>query len=154
MSDALATVDPPKTLAPRVTWSVEVGDRIAALYADGKSLRDIGQMDGMPDYVTLWRWKAEHPEFATVLAHARTAKAEVLATEGCELVDEPLDLSLDGKIASAGVTRANNRANYRKWLAGCLDRETYGERPAVEVKIGEVSMAFARLSSPSAGDDD
>jgi hypothetical protein len=134
---------PPLASRRRVTWSPEIGQRVADLYAEGKSLRDIASADDMPDYVTLWRWKGEYPDFATALTRARASKAEVLVSEGREVLR---GVDPDSKFGSARVAKANSLANYLKWEAGCLDRDTYGDRPTVEVKIGSVAVAFAKLS--------
>ena len=137
-------------LAPYVRYSEDIGKAVAAKYASGSSLRAIGATDGMPDYVTIWRWKNEHPEFATILACARAQRAEGLADEGLTIVDAC-------GTEAGEVGKAREQGNYRRWLAGCLDRDTYGERPAVAISVGAVLVAFADMAKPvvlDAHDDD
>ena len=120
-----------------VVWSEDVGQRILRLIEGGMALYRVPGEPGMPSVVTIYEWRDTHPEWAVALARARRSRADRLADEGMALVDEPLDLSMDGKVASAGVSRQNNRANYRRWLAGALDPDTYADKGAnVTVNVG------------------
>ena len=120
-----------------VVWSEEVGAKVIALVTSGVPLYRVESHPDMPNSQTLYEWRDKYPEWATALARARRSRADRLADEGMALVDEPLDLSMDGKVASAGVSRQNNRANYRRWLAGALDPDTYADKGAnVTVNVG------------------
>ena len=74
------------------------------------------------------RIKTSHPEIAAMRARGREIEADRLVREGLEIVDAEIE---DSDTASAEVSRARNRFEARKWLAGCWSRDTYGERPPV-----------------------
>lgn len=112
------------------TYTPELGERIAALYADGVDFHEMSARDSdLPERQAIRKWRRDFPDFASMLTRARADRADVMAAETLALADEPLDLRLDGKLASAGVQRQNARVGTRRWLAGCLDRATYGDAP-------------------------
>lgn len=114
-----------------------MADRILDLYADGLSLRSISKLDGMPGLRTMFEWRADRESFRTALTRTREAKAESVAEDADLAVDEPLDLRMDGKLASAGVARNAQRAGHKRWLAEALDRATWGAPTAgVVVNVG------------------
>lgn len=55
------------------TYTPELAERICDLIREGKSERQICKMPGMPDAVTLRRWKDTNPEFCTHSARAKQA---------------------------------------------------------------------------------
>lgn len=59
------------------TYTPELAERICDLIREGKSERQICKMPGMPDAVTLRRWKDTNPEFCTQSARARSKRREV-----------------------------------------------------------------------------
>jgi hypothetical protein len=143
----MATLAPPEP-GVSVEWSEEAAARVLAAIVAGTPIYKIPSLPGMPCVVTLYEWKEKHPEWANALARARASRADRLVDEGLGIVD-----SCDGD-SSSQVGKAREQAGYRRWLAGCLDRETYGERPAVAVTIGQVGIAFGRLSAPKGSDED
>lgn len=109
----------------------------------------------MPSWEALYAWSAGRdpgaaPGFMEAYAHANKCRADVIARDKVrECVEAPLDTRFDGKLASAGVQRETQRANYYRWLAGCLDRDTYGERPP-QVNV-QVNPAFVTVCGGMAG---
>ena len=103
---------------------------VVDLYAQGRSLRDIAPLVHMT-HVGLIGWRHAHPDFATALAHAREAKAEVMTEDGLALLDA-VDCDVGHGIGSARVSKASQQANYRLALARCLDPATYGDKVRVD----------------------
>lgn len=136
-----------------VVWSEDVANRVLELVAGGMPLYRVPSVEGMPSIPTLYEWRAdpERAEWAKALAHARASRADRLADEGLSIVDS---VDPDSPFGSARVSRSREQANYRRWLAGCLDRETYGERPpTVAVQVNsQVAVAFGRLGGAQDGE--
>lgn len=123
-------------------YTDDLAVRILDLYANGASLRTISEMDGMPGYRTIFDWRRDRESFRTALAHAREAKAESLTDDGLRLID-----GCDGD-SSSQVTKAREQAAYRRWLAACLDRATYGDALKVDADVKVAALvAFAPLGS-------
>lgn len=130
------------------TYTADLAERIATLYAEGRSWREVAAMPGMPAWATIHGWMEDHEGFRHALARARRSKADEAAheagrvLEACDVDREPT------KTASARVTLASARSNYLRWLAGCLDRDTYGDRPpVVAVQVtSNVIVALDRLA--------
>lgn len=112
-----------------VPWSQDVASAILAKYAAGMPLYRIAALEGFPCVVTMYAWKQERPEWSIALAHARTARAERTADEGLALID-----GCDGD-SSSQVGKAREQGAYRRWLAGCLDPTTYGDKAGVQVNV-------------------
>lgn len=154
MTSALALAPGHEVRAPgsggRPTlYTDALGQRIADLYAEGLDFRAIGALDGMPDQATLWRWRRDRESFAGILARAREARAEALVGQGLALVD---GVKANHRNGAARVSKAREQANYRRWMAGCLDRETWGERTKLDVtgQIG-VLTAFVDMAQRARG---
>lgn len=125
-----------------VVWSEDVGRKIIEHHAAGMALYKIANLPGMPSVVTMYEWKQRHAEWATALAGARWARAERLSEEGLTKVDD-----CDGD-SSSQVTKAREQAAYRRWLAGCLDRDTYGDKQQLDVKAQVAIVACFVDSRP------
>ena len=117
-----------------VVWSEEVGAKVIALVTSGVPLYRVEGHPGMPNVQTLYEWRATKPEWAVALARARASRADRLADEGLGLVD---GVDPDSSFGSARVSKAREQANYRRWLAGALDPDTYADKGAnVTVNVG------------------
>lgn len=131
---------------------------VEAAILDGLSagvlLPDVLKAPGMPSIRTVQDWEAADDAFRTLVARARKTGAIAIAAEGQRILDECDDSE------SSCVQKATSRANYRKWIATCFNRETFGEKQAVElsgpdggaVKV-ETLVDLVRLASkPVDGD--
>lgn len=124
------------------TYTPELVDRILDALRGGMLLRELARQEWAPDQSTMWRWSEKHDEFRIALAQARKAGAARLAEECLPLVD---GVDPDSEHGSARVSKAREQVGLRKWLASCLDRDTYGER-APEVKVAVQSNVIVALS--------
>ena len=82
------TDDQPKRGRPS-DYSFRVVISICAWLAEGKSLRAICSEAGMPGRATVFRWIARHKEFRDEYTLACELRAEDLADEMMEIVDDP-----------------------------------------------------------------
>lgn len=105
----------------------EVERAILAGVASGRFLRDVCQDPGMPNEDTWYGWMEQDPALSGAYARARARGAAPLVADGMKILDDCDDSD------AARVSKARERAHYRRWLAGCYDRATYGDRKGVEL---------------------
>lgn len=75
-----------------------------------------------------WDATSRNPALQRLVAQAQNIAADALVDEGLQIVDTDPD-----------PQRAKNRADFRRWLAGKMRPETYGERLDVSV-TGSISV--------------
>jgi len=117
----------------------EGGDEVVlSRVAAGERIKDI-----MADYglsrTMFYQWVHANPEREQAYVIAQRLKAETLVEEAQDILDGQDTLDDDGNpvpvLTSAEVKVRQDRARFRQWLASKLDRETYGEQPAVQVGV-------------------
>lgn len=113
-------------------YSPELADKILSEYSLGRSIRDICSDDGMPDRVTLWRWRNENKDFAAALARAREANAETIE-------DEIHDIERKVLTEQVNPQAANVVLSSMRWRARVLHPRRYGDKLDLEHK-GEVGL--------------
>lgn len=98
-----------KALATRVLRHIE----------EGKSLRQIQKLSGMPSVSTILKWRRENEEFSKLYDEAKLDMMEVMADQIMEISDEenPDD-----------TARAKLRVDTRKWLMARLANRRYGDK--------------------------
>lgn len=114
----------------------ELALQVCTHIAQGKSLRSIAAIEGMPCTMTVLRWVRDKPEFSLQYAHAREARAEAMAEEILEIADESIhDQFVDDqgnlKTNSEAIARSKLRVDSRKWLASKWATKKYGDKVAV-----------------------
>ena len=107
--------------------------RVAELIEAGHDYATIASMPGMPSVRSVERMVSESSDLAALRACARRVDAERYVAEGLAIVDEPLPD--DPKLASASVTRAKNRADFRAWMAKCMDRLAWGDAVQMDARV-------------------
>lgn len=141
---------PKKTGRPS-KYSDELGIEIARRYASGEPIHVIAKDPRMPHRDTIHEWAkpngpvAAAASFPDILARARLLKGEWHANKGREALHELSDEDLKelGSVANAAVGMRDKRANYDKWLAGCLNKQ-YSDRLRVDAEILlELGASFA-----------
>lgn len=96
---------------------------------------------------TIYKLVHHSPENEIAFREARRTSADALVEEGQELID-----GADPEFP-AGVQKAKEQANFRKWRAGVDNREHYGppQQAAVQINLGADFLgALKELGSPSA----
>jgi transposase-like protein len=102
-------------------YEPELAQAILDLYAEGMALAEICREEGMPDRVTLWRWRKENAEFATAFARAREANAEAIE-DGMARIENRV---LSGEIEPQA---ANVVLSSQRWRARVLHPKRFGDR--------------------------
>ena len=124
-------------------YTPEQGAKILALFAQGTPMREIAEQVGIT-MSTLYKW-AGMPILSEPLARARGRRAAALVEEARGILDA---VDPDKGNGNARVSLARERAAYRRWVASCLDRETWGERSQVDVRASVVQItAFADVAT-------
>lgn len=98
----------------------------AAMASTTDSIATICQRDGMPSKATVFRWKAEQPDFATMY---EAAKLEQLycGIEECTEIADKADLS------SEGIQHAKLRIDTRIKVAQRLKPKEFGDKVQQEL---------------------
>jgi hypothetical protein len=104
-----------------VKFSQAVFDRICALIAEGKSVRQACDGDGMPDRTTFRDWCRANPELQTQYDRACLDREDVYFEQIIEVADTATDHA-----------KARNQIEARKWTLARMNRKKYGERMTTE----------------------
>jgi hypothetical protein len=102
-------------------YSDKLAEDICERLANGESMVQICQSEGMPGLRTVMRWAADNPDFGTEYAWAREAQAEVM----------------DHYIYTAALAAGEDPAAARvkidayKWRAAKLAPKRYGDKTLV-----------------------
>lgn len=119
---------------------------ILNMVAAGKSSAQIATALGLSaSTIREWTSGGCGEQWLDGLARARKAAALHRVEEAAALIDA---VDPEGKSGNARVSKAREQVNFRKWLAGCLDRETFGERQQLDVKGSLEVGAFSDLVGP------
>lgn len=106
------------------SYTPVLAERICALVAEGKSLRAIEEVDGMPTMTTIMRWMGQEGEgfdaFRVQYARAREARADARF----ESIDTVIDDMRAGKI---DAQQARVQIDAIKWQAGKENGRRYGD---------------------------
>ena len=117
-------------------YTQEIGDEICMLMSEGLSVLKISEMDGMPEYRKIMRWRNAHEDFRHNYARAREARADFLVEEALQIIDDKSQDILDIKEGgdsrmitnSAAVARAKLQFEGRKWAAGQMAPKNWGQQ--------------------------
>lgn len=122
-------------------YDQSVRDKICELIADGKSVREICRMEGMPAMSAVFRWLSEDKAFQEQYTRAREVQADTLFEEMLEIADDARNdwMERNGEENSGWqfngehVQRSKLRLEARKWMAGKLRPKVYGEKSELAV---------------------
>lgn len=119
-------------------FSQAVADAICVQIAEGKSLRDICEADGMPSRSAVFRWLAdpEREAFRNQYAQAREDQADTIFEEILTIADDARNDWMERRgEEDAGwqangehIQRSRLRVDARKWMAGKLRPKVYGDK--------------------------
>jgi hypothetical protein len=115
---------------------------------NGELLTHICREPHLPSFTTLCDWRRRRPEFAQLIADARTDQATVLASNAVQILDDAPTESMPQ------VQKADKQAQIRMKLAACYDRETYGDKVQQDINVKGVVIhtEAGRLSNLLDGD--
>lgn len=157
------------------SYTPEIAAVISERIANGEGLNSICRENGMPSKSVVMRWldkeTVEGQAFRDRYARARLRQADTLFDEALEIADDTAGdwVVVNGKKVPAKelVQRARLRVDTRKWAAGKLSPQKYGDKllhtdehgtgPArIVIEIagwqGAAPMALAPESPPSLED--
>jgi len=130
----VTNIEPRKPGRP-TDYTPELGERICGLLLEEKSLRQIADMEGMPDKSTILRWLGRHEDFATMYARAKQLQAEGSVDSDVELAD--LATPDDWQVRKLQIQT-------RQWRAMKMLPKRYGEKVEVE-HVGEPQQTEADI---------
>lgn len=130
-----AALDRPKTTPTRE----EIFTQVCELIAEGKSLRTIEAIPGMPTSRTVLRWLADEDAdgLRRQYARAREAQADYMAEEILAIADDGRNDTYsdeEGRVVVDHdvIARSRLRVDARKWLASKLAPKKYGDKLLAE----------------------
>ena len=138
---------PRKTGRPQI-YTDALARKICNHIADGKSLRTIEKLPGMPTRQTMRKWLDEtqtttfRSTFLTRYARARQEAADTLAEQCLQIADdnsrdERTMVNDRGQLVTVidhdNVQRSRLRFDARRWYASKLNPKKYGDRVVQEV---------------------
>lgn len=132
----------PKDLGGRPTdYTQELADLICSELAEGKSMRTVCALDGMPDKSTIFRWIRLYEEFRDQYTKAKEEGVEAWAEESIDIADNGSndwmlthDKDNDGyKVNGEHIQRSRLRIETRKWYASKLKPKKYGDRQQIDL---------------------
>jgi transposase-like protein len=103
------------------TYTPELADKVCAAIADGKSIRAVCKLAGMPSKATVFRWLREHPEFAAAYEVATDERADTM-------IDEIVDIADNCKVDKDSIRKAKLRIDARVEQAQRMKPKKYGAK--------------------------
>lgn len=120
------------------TFTQALFDKICNLIAEGKSVREICRMEGMPDRRTFRGWHQRTPELQAQYDRACLDREEVYFEQILEIADDSAGDEMeigDGikALNSEYVQRSKVRIDARKWILARMNRKKYGDHVTEEI---------------------
>lgn len=119
-------------------YSLDTAAVVCAYVAEGLTIKDIAALPDMPGKTTLFKWLAEHDDFANLYARARDERADMLADEVVNIADTDPD-----------PNKARVRIDARKWWAAKVNPKRYGDKLQTE----NVSTTYVVSDKPLTNDE-
>ena len=112
---------------------------VFAQVAEGKTLKSIAEELGITRPI-LSAWCNAAPRKDAYI-HARRAAADTLVEQGLEIADSARD--------PTEVPAAKLQADYRRWMAGKIDRESWGDQHGalVNIDLGQLHLEALRAAN-------
>lgn len=130
------TIDMAKVGRPS-DFTQKLADEICAQLAEGKSLRTVCDLKGMPDKATVFRWLRTNDKFRDQYARAKEEASDALADEILDIADDGFNDWMEiekGKGHTAvvldreHVERSKLRIESRKWILAKMKPKKYGDK--------------------------
>ncbi|RLC99487.1 MAG: hypothetical protein DRI46_09385 [Chloroflexi bacterium] len=124
-------------------YSKKHADIVLKEYAMGRTLKDILTPKGMPDRVSVYKWRFDIPVFGTHYNMAAKAHAHALVDIARNKV-----MTADSKNAKL----ADVQQRFLTWCASKIDRDNWGEKIQLEAEVivdvaPMLQQALKRLST-------
>lgn len=115
-------------------YSEELAKAVCEEIANGKSLRQIEKIEGMPSRDSIRRWCCQKDEFQVHYAQAKKKYAESIVDELVDIADDGVNDFMDEAAKKSGrefnsehVQRSRLCIDTRKWIASKLLPKVYGD---------------------------
>ena len=139
-----------------VEYQPAMGVHICERLAGGEPITHICKRPGFPDLSAIYQWVDASPEFAADLEQARRMYGATLVDQAIDIADDDSGdwrevVRKDGTIETVfnheHATRSKLRVDIRKWVAGKMDRNTYGDSKQIDVnaKILTINLTDEEL---------
>jgi transposase-like protein len=111
---------------PQTEYTADLADRIIDQIIDGKTLKAIAKINGMPSRTMILKWRREFPEFGQLYDYAEDARADADADE----VDEYARMIVDGKL---DFNAGRVVIDAKKWSCAHRAPRRYGTKVSAEI---------------------
>ena len=125
-----------KPIGRPTKYTKALGDRVCELLAEGKSMRTVARVEGMPDKSTMFRWIRKYDVFRDQYTRAKNESADAMGEDALDIAD---DGSNDFMTITKGdktyevenrevTSRSKLRIETRKWLMAKMKPKKYGDK--------------------------
>lgn len=130
----------PKDPRTYLAYSAEIADELCALLAEGKSIRQITELPGMPSRRAGQYWMSRYPGFREKYECAMMLLAEFWAHEIIEIADDSSgDFIINERgeraIDHENINRARLKVDARRWLLSKILPKRYGDKVQADVTV-------------------
>jgi hypothetical protein len=111
---------------PRVEYTPELAALVLDLLVDGKTLKEVEALPGMPSRTQVFRWRQEHEEFASSYRDALDARADGLADDVEDIVHQMQTGEIEAPVGREIIGAL-------KWAASVRAPQRYGQKVSAEL---------------------
>lgn len=131
-------------------FTLEIAHSICAEIIDGKSLRTICKMDGMPSRRNVMFWLTQYAEFKELYDRACMERAEAYVEEIMDIADDGSNDWMENndpenpgyRLNGEHVQRSRVRIDTRKWYATKVKPKKYGDKVEATHEAGDSLAAL------------
>jgi hypothetical protein len=113
---------PSKKMGRPPEYNEEIAEEICERLSIGQTLSSICNLEGMPNYSTIWRWESSNENFRNKSAHARKIGTHALADDCIRIADDPMLDAAEKRV----------RIDTRLRLLGKWNARQYGDKIEIE----------------------
>jgi hypothetical protein len=113
---------PSKKMGRPPEYNEEIAEEICERLSIGQTLSSICNLEGMPNYSTVWRWESSNENFRNKSAHARKIGTHALADDCIRIADDPMLDAAEKRV----------RIDTRLRLLGKWNARQYGDKIEIE----------------------
>jgi len=124
----LTNSDTPVKMGRPSSYTDAVGDEICEYLAKGKSLVWVTDLEGMPDYKTVMRWRRDNEEFRSKYERACEDRGINSGDRVAELIDKVLEGEYPPDVARVALDSL-------KWMACKYYPKMFGDKQQVDVRV-------------------
>jgi hypothetical protein len=113
---------PSKKMGRPPEYNEDIAEEICERLSIGQTLSSICNLEGMPNYSTIWRWESSNENFRNKSAHARKIGTHALADDCIRIADDPMLDAAEKRV----------RIDTRLRLLGKWNARQYGDKIEIE----------------------